>query len=729
MKIPFLHYFKRAKRAPAAAPLPPAPIVTIEKPASERFGKTVLPNVTRFVGIESAGEFPLVPPEGFEGAVPTFGFGSPASLATTIAAPPRISLGASGTISAKPSLRHDEIAVAIGQRKIALQLADLLPQFPADLVKTGELDPERRIFLEAVDVERGMATGRPAVSLRTVYQQAPELFTREVASNDPAQVLLPLEKVLEQFENFRVRQDQVRDDVLPELDTPFFQLTKEDGARFGTSAPIPAPSVSVSQSVGSVPAAKPKPDPSPIAGAPSAAAGSAKPNAPIRLPVLPKEPDAPAADTPRPPQGASSTARASIPLPPDSPRSAQGAGKFSPNGMGAPAPERVPASSGPPVPTPSVASPRAAPASPPRIAFKVAPPSPDRRQPGTPQEGSPRPVPIGGSSPGPSGPTIQLPLRTTLSGIPPFQLSGPPLDQVPESLRIELPFSIIAPQLSLGRVQISPAQLQAALPAEWREKFTIEDQETPIPLPLQELLQNLPNETLQIRADQEQVEVTPAFETPFSQKAAEDAARLATVDPAASVTLPESSPNEPTVESQSNQSGAEPQRQIEAPTPTATAAVAEDPGSEGNAAALKQPRQTAASATASPLRVKFDAGTLDAKAVVAQASKLDGVEACAVVFSDGLSLAGNIPGEYEVDGICAIAPAIVKRLDAQMASAKLGALSGITLFCAKAAVTFFAHGNICLAALHSAGSELTGEIRMKLNQLAEELSRTYAAPA
>jgi hypothetical protein len=49
MKIPFLDYFKRPKAAPAAVPVPPVPIVTIEKPASERFGKTVLPNVTRFV--------------------------------------------------------------------------------------------------------------------------------------------------------------------------------------------------------------------------------------------------------------------------------------------------------------------------------------------------------------------------------------------------------------------------------------------------------------------------------------------------------------------------------------------------------------------------------------------------------------------------------------------------------------------------------------------------------
>src|SRR5678809_373242 len=43
---------------------------------------------------------------------------------------------------------------------------------------------------------------------------------------------------------------------------------------------------------------------------------------------------------------------------------------------------------------------------------------------------------------------------------------------------------------------------------------------------LQDVLQNLPSDSLQLRGDQEEDEVTPTFETPFSMKATEDAARM-----------------------------------------------------------------------------------------------------------------------------------------------------------------------------------------------------------
>ena len=40
------------------------------------------------------------------------------------------------------------------------------------------------------------------------------------------------------------------------------------------------------------------------------------------------------------------------------------------------------------------------------------------------------------------------------------------------------------------------------------------------------MLQNLPDESLRLRGDQEEIEITETFETPFSTKAAEDAARM-----------------------------------------------------------------------------------------------------------------------------------------------------------------------------------------------------------
>jgi predicted regulator of Ras-like GTPase activity (Roadblock/LC7/MglB family) len=126
-----------------------------------------------------------------------------------------------------------------------------------------------------------------------------------------------------------------------------------------------------------------------------------------------------------------------------------------------------------------------------------------------------------------------------------------------------------------------------------------------------------------------------------------------------------------------------------------------------------------------PLQVALDTDEkLDAKGVVALVDKLDGVKACALMFGDGLSLAGSLPAEYETDGLCAMAPSLMQRIENHMVETKLGALRGMTLSCVKGAVTFFMHENLCLAALHS-GGDLTAEVREKLSRIVHELSRKY----
>ena len=117
---------------------------------------------------------------------------------------------------------------------------------------------------------------------------------------------------------------------------------------------------------------------------------------------------------------------------------------------------------------------------------------------------------------------------------------------------------------------------------------------------------------------------------------------------------------------------------------------------------------------------------MDAKNVIAHASRLPGVRACALFFSDGLSLAGNMPSEFKIDPLCAIAPALVRKCLEQMASTNLGTFAGLTLSCTKSAITFFAHGDICLAALHWAGREIEIATRTQLSSVTAELARTYA---
>jgi predicted regulator of Ras-like GTPase activity (Roadblock/LC7/MglB family) len=338
-----------------------------------------------------------------------------------------------------------------------------------------------------------------------------------------------------------------------------------------------------------------------------------------------------------------------------------------------------------------------------------------------------------------SGPQIRLPLRSILRGIAPCQLSGP-TDSVPEDEVIELPFAIVQPQLSSGKISISPAQFQAALPEKCRDAFTIEDQVTPISLPLQEVLQNLPGETLKIRDDQEAIDVHPDFETPFSLKAAEDAARLKSPD---AETTPTDSPAPIAPVKLAAQKSSEPKSAEVIPSPSVPPAPAV-PTAPPAASTPVVPTATAptpvrlaapppavvrppAKPERDPLQTVFDTDeTMDAKNVIAHASRLPGVRACALFFSDGLSLAGNMPSEFKIDPLCAIAPALVRKCLEQMASTNLGTFAGLTLSCTKSAITFFAHGDICLAALHWAGREIEIATRTQLSSVTAELARTYA---
>ena len=118
---------------------------------------------------------------------------------------------------------------------------------------------------------------------------------------------------------------------------------------------------------------------------------------------------------------------------------------------------------------------------------------------------------------------------------------------------------------------------------------------------------------------------------------------------------------------------------------------------------------------------------IDAKQVVALATKLPGINGCAITFADGLSLAGNLPAAISADGLCAVAPTLLQRIEKHMLDTKLGPLSSMTLQAANSAVTFFMQGNICLSALHTTEA-LTAETRRQLAQMVDELSQTYSQP-
>jgi predicted regulator of Ras-like GTPase activity (Roadblock/LC7/MglB family) len=322
--------------------------------------------------------------------------------------------------------------------------------------------------------------------------------------------------------------------------------------------------------------------------------------------------------------------------------------------------------------------------------FKVSAPS-EAARPKEPASTEAKPTPIRPAAKSKTqprtGPTITLPLRAIFQNLPPFQLAGDP-DDVPPDVTIDLPFSVIEPQLALGRVAVSPKQFEEALPDKYLRLFDPNEANTPVSLPLQDVLANLPGTLLRIRDDQEEVETGAVFETPFSKAADEDAKRLN----------------------------------------VATGPVAKQNVDEPEAPAEVAPSEPASKIERTPLQKTLDTDAdLDAKAIVAHASRLPGVKACAIMFADGLSLAGSLPFELGADGLCAMAPSLVKRLETQVAETKFGALHSVTLFCENAPVSFFMHDNICLTVVHEDG-EISADVRERLSFTTREVAGMYPPP-
>src|SRR5207249_6505219 len=133
-----------------------------------------------------------------------------------------------------------------------------------------------------------------------------------------------------------------------------------------------------------------------------------------------------------------------------------------------------------------------------------------------------------------------------LKNLPAFQLDGD-LTKVSEEARVTLPLSLVEPQLASGRISIAPEVFQTAVPEEYRSFFQIDDARTPVALPLEEVLKNLPVTILKLRDDQEKLALDTDFETPFSIKAKEDARRLGAA-PAPAEKIPDKTTEGPVVE-------------------------------------------------------------------------------------------------------------------------------------------------------------------------------------
>jgi predicted regulator of Ras-like GTPase activity (Roadblock/LC7/MglB family) len=707
MTIPFLSYFKKGKGSAPVKEAPPTPAPTpLEKPSSERFSKTVMPNATRT----------LPPQDPFEMAARSTALGG---QMPSVAPAPGRTISFSPNSAAIKDQRDLPKAVALAlepqvERVISIELSDVLTEMPEGYAKPLEsIDTTRRVLLKASEVEKGMATGKPTVSLASVYQQVPEIFIRKIAEDDTSQLNLPFQKVLTAFANMNVRADQERASAVPQVETPFLKVTLEDNQTFGT--------VTEPLETTEMPPVRIEP---PTAEAFAAATPEAVADAMMNMAPAPLA------------NGRTPKTPARIPF------------KFSPNGTDAPAPESVPASSGPSVPN-SLSSPLApapqpesanretktpptygATPAPVRIPFKLAASVPlpleeeetkPKAEPWLTKESlaaSDGPAaepklaePVVAETPRASEVKIALPLLPILKNLPPIQLTGDP-SCVPPDVRFELPFALVEPQLASGRVSVTAKVFEVSIPVSFRGLFQAGPGAVDVSLPLQEVLKNLPATSLRMRDDQEEQDAGENFATPFSAKAEEDAKRFnVPATPVAKPAVPEPAP--------------------EPVAPAVSAAPAEKATETKAAGSTEEKTEEKASSDRplrTPLLVALDTyEKLDAKGVVALVNKMPGVKACAILFGDGLSLAGSLPAELETDGICAMAPSLMQRIENHLVDTKLGLLRGMTLSCVKGAVTFYMHENLCLAALH-ADVDLPGETRDRLGRIVHELSRKYSHP-
>lgn len=633
---------------------PPAPSAPAPgKQTPPRTLKAVVPNSVRPVnlreGMARPGVNPITPPSAVSlrpgpSAVPTST--RPISLPSKVPVAP-----AAPVAAVAPKAVADAPAFhAAPDAPVTIPLGEFFDRIPTNLLQAGaDVDRAREVVFRAADLYSDLARGRASVPVSAVQAACPDLFGRPVSATEDVEITLPLQQVIAQLAGtFHTRPDQVAEDDVAEVETPFLQVALEDSVRLprppAAVPPLPPPAAARPASTAVPPPAVVVPAPARIAGhevstirALTPRQSPATPHAPAQAPAslagnlpAPVTPINPAAKHPPStvrasvaggkirlsgpaissrsiaPAAANPTAAPHAPsvppaaLKPIAAPAVPGAASaismvpaqkktariqippiaLRPAGTAGPAPG---ASGGPPRPGTPASPARAVPFPEPLVSFRATP--------GDPQGAAPAPAAMPPPlAPSPSGVTRPLPhanitLRPAGGPPPPYLTAPPPMmpfapaapsaspapaapteaptfdaeedgstigfavapilralpegmfaegqdgyraaEQVPDGARVELPLGFITAQLAQGRVAVPRAMFVAAMPEGCRHLMLAEGEPAEVIIPLQEVFQNLPTGALNRRRDQVVDEVGPEIPTPFSQKAQEDAQRLA----------------------------------------------------------------------------------------------------------------------------------------------------------------------------------------------------------
>jgi len=388
--------------------------------------------------------------------------------------------------------------------EIVLTLGDVLSRIPTPYLKAGPHDPKREIRFSINDLSSDIARGRAAVPLSRIAQLVPDIFTREISKDEDTEIRLPLQKLVEQIGLLRSRPQGGIVDRVP----------RPVGSSVAEAANLPAPSPDIQAQAAPVSpeTLQPVGETLPILRFDPESVVELKPAVTSIQPVAVDAASLielkPATDEPAslPVAAADAPAPASPPIvPPDTlpvaeiePEPAPKPEPVAVDSVAAPV-ETVPISpevkAGEPAPTP------VSQAEPPATIIPLerpASPSPETIPAPTAEQ-----VPALGIDLPPAeieepaelgGERIQLSLAALLRQCPREIIIGD-MPMVPDSVRITLPFAPIDRQLVKGHVEISAVRFVAALPI-YYQKYFFARMGVKIPIPLEEVFQNLPNQSL-----------------------------------------------------------------------------------------------------------------------------------------------------------------------------------------------------------------------------------------
>lgn len=175
----------------------------------------------------------------------------------------------------------------------------------------------------------------------------------------------------------------------------------------------------------------------------------------------------------------------------------------------APAPAPVPVAAAPaPAPIPVTPAPAPIPVTPAPAPAPVAP---------APAPVAPAPAPTA-PAPASSGEKVEVGLKNILRSIPAADL-GFDANQVPDWVKASLPVSQVTPQIASGKVEFPLEQIVSSIDQNFKPAFAKASPGITVKVPFQEVFDALPKGSIPKPA-------TPSvFETPFSEKAAEDSGK------------------------------------------------------------------------------------------------------------------------------------------------------------------------------------------------------------